>query len=501
MSPAIIVRLWPRTSQAVEGDPRYRLPRWLLQRGLGLVYLIAFLVAVNQFLPLTGEHGLLPVPTFVKQVPFHDAPSLFYLFPIDRAFTVAAWLGVVLAALVVAGIADGYATWLSMLVWTLLWAIYLSFVNVGQTFYAFGWESMLLEAGFYAIFLGSRKSAPRAIPIWLLRWMLFRVMFGAGLIKLRGDPCWRNFTCLDYYYETQPMPNPLSWYFHWAPAWMHRAGVGFNHFVELAVPFAYFAPQPIATIAGVVTIVFQSLLMLSGNLSFLNLLTMVLAFSTLDGRILAKFLRVRLPEFAPPGRVVHYGMTALAAVVGILSIQPAVNMLSPGQLMNFNYNPLHLVNTYGAFGSINRTRYEVVVEGTNDPSPGDTTQWREYEFRAKPGDPSRTPPQIAPYHLRLDWLMWFAAMSRYEQEPWFVNFMGKLLQGDRQVSALLRTNPFPDRPPRYVRARLYLYRFTTPAERKASGNWWHRELVGLWFPEVSLDTPGFRRFLLEQGWL
>jgi hypothetical protein len=480
---------------------RYRLPRLLFQRGLGLVYLIAFLVAVNQFRPLLGEHGLLPVPIFLKQVSFLDAPSIFFLFPNDKAFAAAAWLGVFLAVLALTGVADRYETWWSMLVWSLLWAIYLSFVNVGQVFYGFGWESMLLEAGFFAIFLGGRNSAPRAIPIWILRWMLFRVMFGAGLIKLRGDTCWKNFTCLDYYYETQPMPNPLSWYFHWSPVWMHRAGVGFNHFVELAVPFGYFAPQPVATIAGIFTIVFQLLLMGSGNLSFLNLLTIALALPTLDGRILSKIVSTRPPAIHPPGRVVKYGMLGLAALVGILSIPTVLNMLSPGQLMNFNFNPLHLVNTYGAFGSIGRTRYEVVVEGTNDPSPTPSTQWREYEFRGKPGSPTRTPPQIAPYHLRLDWLMWFAAMSRYSDEPWFINFMAKLLQGDPGALGLLATNPFPDRPPRFVRGQLYLYRFTTPQASKASGAWWQRELAGPWFPEVSMETPGFRRILVEQGWL
>ncbi|HYW43634.1 MAG TPA: lipase maturation factor family protein [Bryobacteraceae bacterium] len=485
----------------MEGASRYWLPRLLFQHGLGLIYLIAFLVAVNQFRPLLGEHGLLPVPLFVKQVSFRDAPSLFFLFPNDRAFCAAAWIGVFLSGLALTGVSDRFGTWLSMLVWAILWLIYLSFVNVGQVFYGFGWESMLLEAGFFAIFLGSRNSAPRAVPIWILRWMLFRVMFGAGLIKLRGDACWKDLTCLDYHYETQPMPNLLSWYFHWAPAWTHHGGVWFNHFVELAIPFGYFAPQPIATIAGIFTIVFQLLLMFSGNLSFLNLLTIVLALPALDCRILSKIIPAHPPAFQPPGRAVRYGMVCLAAVVGILSIPPALNMLSPGQLMNFNYNPLHLVNTYGAFGSINRTRYEVAVEGTADPSPTPSTPWREYEFQGKPGDIGRRPPQIAPYHLRLDWLMWFAAMSRYTEEPWFVNLMAKLLQGDGGTLGLLRTNPFPDRPPRYVRARLYMYRFTTPEERQAGGEWWRRELVGPWFPEVSLDTPGFRRILLEQGWL
>jgi hypothetical protein len=169
--------------------------------------------------------------------------------------------------------------------------------------------------------------------------------------------------------------------------------------------------------------------------------------------------------------------------------------------MNASYNPFHLVGTYGAFGSITRTRYEVIVEGTADASLTPATAWREYEFKGKPGDTSRMPAQIAPYHLRLDWLMWFAAMSRYEQQPWFVNFVAKLLQGDTDTLGLLRANPFPERPPRYVRAQLYEYHFTTPAERRATGRWWKREYAGEWFPPVSLDDAGFRGVLRRQGWL
>jgi hypothetical protein len=360
---------------------------------------------------------------------------------------------------------------------------------------------MLGEAGFYAIFLGARNMAPVPAMFWILRWMEFRVMFGAGLIKLRGDPCWKDLTCLDTHFETQPMPNPLTWYFHWLPPWMHHRGVIVNHFVELAVPFGYFAPQPVATIAGLITIAFQFTLMLSGNLSFLNLLTVVLAIPTLDRRLLAHIVRVKTPALALPGMGLEWTTAALSVVVALLSVPVVLNMLSPGQLMNYSYNPLELVNTYGAFGSINRTRYEVVVEGTDATELIPAAKWREYEFRGKPGDVRRRPPQIAPYHLRLDWLMWFAAMSQIGEEPWFVNFTAKLLTGDREVLSLLEYNPFPDHPPHWVRARLYLYRFTAPEERRESGAWWKRELVGSWFPEVSLDTPGFRSLLQERGWM
>jgi hypothetical protein len=293
----------------------------------------------------------------------------------------------------------------------------------------------------------------------------------------------------------------LSWYFHWLPAWVHHGGVFFNHFVELIVPFGYFAPQPVATIAGGLTILFQLLLMLSGNLSFLNLLTIVLAIPTLDARFLRKLCPVLAPELRWAGPALRYATAGLGVLVILLSISPALNMISPGQLMNYAYNPLQLVNTYGAFGSISKMRYQVVVEGSSATDPALESEWREYEFKGQPGDRLRSPPQIAPYHLRLDWLMWFASMSPYTQEPWFVNFMAKLLEGDGGVLGLLRTNPFPGHVPRFVRARLYVYRFTTPQEKRDTGSWWKREMVSTYFPEVSLETPGFRQVLVEQGWL
>ena len=477
----------------------YWLSRFLFQRGLAIVYLIAFLAALNQWLPLLGERGLLPAASYIKQVSFRIAPSLFHFSSKDSTFLAAAWLGIALSLIAVSGLSERYGAWLSMLVWAMMWALYISFVNVGQIFYAFGWESILLEAGFYTIFLGSTHMAPSRIMIWILRWLAFRVMFGAGLIKLRGDPCWRDWTCLDYHYETQPMPNPLSWFFHWSPQWTHRAGVGFNHFAELIVPFAYFLPQPFAGIAGLITIVFQGLIMASGNLSWLNFLTIILAIPTLDDRILA-FIPLRAPELLAQPLLYRVVVGALAAVVAAMSVNPITNMLSPRQAMNLNYNPLHLVGTYGAFGSITRTRDEVIVEGTDEVVLTPSTKWREYEFKGKPGALDRMPPQIAPYHLRLDWLMWFAAMSDYAQHPWFVHLMAKLLEGDQATLRLLKNDPFPGKPPRYVRALLYEYHFTSPAERKQTGNWWKREPAGSYFPVVGLDTPGFRSVLEQQGW-
>jgi Lipase maturation factor len=455
----------------------YWYTRFVFERALAAIYLVAFLVAANQFIPLLGERGLLSAPSFIRQIPFRYAPSLFYLSPTDSAFRTAAWSGVVLSGVALLGW-PWLRTWpASAVVWGLLWVLYLSFVNVGQTFYGFGWESLLLETGFLAIFLGGSGEAPNRIVVWLLRWVLFRIMFGAGLIKLRGDPCWRDLTCLDYYFETQPMPNPLSWYFHWLPRSVLHGGVVFNHLAELIVPFGYFLPQPIASVAGAITIVFQLTLIVSGNLSWL---TIVLAISTIGDKWLSWIITAR--QISPSGAIHDFAVYGLLAVVGLLSIAPTLNMLSPSQVMNTSFEPLQLVNTYGAFGSITKERNEIVIEGTADERVTAQTVWREYEFKGKPGDPMRRPPQVAPYHLRLDWLMWFAAMATPAEHPWFTPLLARLLDGDRATLSLLRSNPFPDGPPRYIRARYYHYRFTTPQERRATGAWWHRELIGEYFP-------------------
>ncbi len=465
--------------------PGYWYSRFVFERALALLYLIAFLCAANQFVPLLGERGLLPISSFVRVVPFRASPSLFFYASSDGVIRVAAWLGAALSGLVLIGYPQQWGTAFSAMAWGALWVLYLSFVNVGQTFYAFGWESLLLETGFFAIFAGGSATTPSSVLMWIWRWVLFRVMFGAGLIKLRGDPCWRDLTCLNYYFETQPIPNPLSWYLHWLPQVIHRAGVVFNHIAELGVPFLYFAPQPFAAIGGLLTIAFQLTLIVSGNLSWLNWITVVLCIPTLDDRWWAA-LPVTPPVLEAPAAGHRIAVAGVAVIVAVLSIKPVLNMLSAGQLMNYSYNPLHLVNTYGAFGSITRTRHEIVIEGTSDPLISDKTEWRAYEFKGKPGDVSRLPPQIAPYHLRLDWLMWFAAMSEPSEHPWFMALLGKLLEGDRETLALLRTNPFPDHPPRWVRAVFYEYHFTSADERRTTGHWWTRREIGLYMPPVAL---------------
>jgi len=486
------------TSWLKPGD--YWMARLVLEKAVGALFLIAFLNALNQFKPLLGEKGLLPVPLFVKAVPPKESPSLFFFFPSDKAFTICAWIGVALAATILSGIVDAY-TWALFPIWAISWALYLSFVNVGQTFYGFGWESILLEAGAYGAFLGAITTTPQIAVIWMFRWLLFRVMFGAGLIKQRGDSCWRDLTCLNYHYETQPIPNPLSWYFHHGPRWSKKGGVLFNHFAELIVPFGYFLPQPIGSIAGALTILFQLLIFLSGNLSWLNALTAVLALSCFDDGTLARILTARVHISHSPDIAFRILTGAIAMLVVVLSIKPLRNLMSSRQVMNTVYNRFHFVGTYGAFGGITRTRYEIVVEGTEDAAITASTKWLEYEFKGTPGDTRRMPPQIAPYHLRLDWLMWFAAMGSYQRYPWFVHFIAKLLEGDKAVLSLLKSNPFPNQPPHYVRALLYHYRFSTAEIKKKTGQWWVREPVGAYFPAVSLQSPSLRIMLQQMRWI
>lgn len=478
----------------------YTLTRFCFQRFLGFIYLTAFLVTLDQFRPLIGSHGLIPAQLFMKRVKFWEAPSLFWVNSSDQFLALIAGAGVLLSFAAATGLSERFGMGVSVAVWSLLWLFYLSFVNIGQVFYSFGWETLLLEIGFLAIFLGSRETSPPAVIIWLLRWVLFRVLLGAGLIKLRGDSCWRDLTCLIYHYETQPLPNPLSWYFHQFPPIAHKGGVLFTHFTELVAPWGLFFPGTIGYAAGIFSILFQVVLILSGNLSWLNYETLLLSVACFDDRILSRFIPLDASLLEPITGIRQGVLTALTFLILILSIQPTLNLFSSRQIMNTSFEPLHLVNTYGAFGSVTRQRMEIIIEGTDDSRLSESTKWREYEFKAKPGDVRRRPRWVSPYHYRLDWLMWFAAMSKYYYHPWFLNLAAKLLAGDRDTLKLLARNPFPGAPPRWIRAELYEYRFASPEERK-KGNWWSRVRAKEYLPPLSLEDTQFRELLREQGWL
>ncbi|MGH1523409.1 lipase maturation factor family protein [Leifsonia sp. L25] len=470
----------------------YTIAREILQRGVAALYVVAFLSAVAQFPALLGEHGLLPAPRFLRSTYARRQPTLFRWRYSDRLLRAVAWTGAALAALVVVGVLQLTPSYVFVPVFLIVWFLYLSIANIGQTFYGFGWESLICEAGFTVAFLGSGDTAPPITIVILVRWLVFRLEFGAGMIKMRGDRSWRDLTALYYHHETQPMPNPLSRTAHLLPKWWHRVEVLGNHFAQLIVPWLLFLPQPVASAAAALVILTQLWLVATGNFAWLNWITIVLAFAGVsDGAwrwISGGAIHVRVGAADVP---LWFAVVALlvSAFLVALSWWPLRNLFRRRQLMNASFNRWHLVNAYGAFGSVTKERYEVVVEGTADDPHDPGAEWREYGFRGKPGDPRRLPRQYAPYHLRLDWLMWFLALGSRDS-PWFEVFLLRLLEADRPTLRLLRLDPFGGRAPRSVRARMFLYRFATHAEKRATGDRWVRTEVGTLVPPVALRDGG-----------
>ena len=506
-------RIAGRLTHDDPAGPGYGLTRFVLLRLLGLVYLMAFATLVNQGPALIGRHGLLPVGDFLddavaelgsRAAGFRALPSVFWLADGDPALLVAGWTGVGLAALLLAG----YGNALTLAV---LAALQVSISNVGQTFYAFGWEIQLVETGFLCIFLvplaDGRPLARRPPPlaaIWLLRWLAVRIMWGAGLIKLRGDPCWRDLTCLDFHFETQPIPNPLSPWFHALHPAVHKAGVLFNYLAELVAPFFAFGPRRARYAAGAVMAALQIVLLASGNLSFLNWLTLVPILACFDDglwrRVLPRALVARADAAragAAPSRAQGVVTAGLVALVAFLSVSPVKNLLSGQQVMNTSFTSLPLVNTYGAFGTVGRERDQLVIEGTQDQSVTPNTRWTAYQPKCQPADPARRPCWMSPYHYRLDWLLWFAAMGSPREYPWAVRLVWRLLEGDRATLGLLAGDPFGGAPPRFVRVELYRYRFAAPGAK----TWWERTRLGPWLPPLSREDESLRGFLRRGGWL
>jgi hypothetical protein len=506
-------------TETLPSSPRpadsYWLTRFAILRLLGFVYAVAFLAAAMQILPLIGSHGLLPVDSFLAAVKnalgstsagFVRLPSLFWFDHSDTALQLASWIGVILSCVVFAGYGNA-------IVMAVLWMLYMSIVHVGQDWYGYGWEIQLLETGFLAIFLCPLldgrpfpKRDPPLVMIWLFRWLIFRIMLGAAIIKLRGDPAWRNLTALYYHFETQPIPNPLSRCFHFLPHWMLKGGVLFNFLAELIAPWFAFYPRIARHIAGLIMVAFQFSLILGGDLSFLNWLTIVPALACFDDSFWAKLLpravvnrAIAAAAAAQPSRPMRNAAWTVAAIVGVLSVLPVSNMLSPRQIMNTSFDPLDLVNTYGAFGSVGRERLNVIFEGTDATALDANTVWKAYPYKALPVELNRTPPQIAPYQPRLDWQMWFASMSTANEYPWTLHLVWKLLHNDPGALSLFGGNPFSKKPPRYIRAMLYRYAFARPGNPE--GDWWTREKLGVWLPPLSVDDPRLLELLKEAGWL
>ncbi|KAM3859979.1 lipase maturation factor 1 [Diretmus argenteus] len=513
----------------------YWLTRIVLLRAIAFIYFVAFSVAYNQNKQLIGEHGLMPCRDYLNSVKRYvggkiGAAALAYtpsiLWFLDWSDMDANLDAIALAGLALSGfvLVTGTA---NMVIMATLWVLYHSLVSVGQLWYSFGWESQLLETGFLGIFLCPvwtlsqvpRRCPPSLVSIWTFRWLVVRIMLGAGLIKLRVDKCWRDLTCMDYHYETQPVPNPMSYYMHRSPWWFHRFETLSNHFIELVVPFFTFLGRRMCMVNGLIQILFQVTLIVSGNLSFLNWLTIVPSLACFDDASLGflfgsgggakkAVLEIQAEDEAGHTPKPTKGMLmrrvvniSLGVLIGYLSVPVVMNLLSSRQVMNTSFDPLRIVNTYGAFGSITKERTEVIFQGTLSPDPKDPAAvWEEFQFLCKPGDIYRRPCLLSPYHYRLDWLMWFAAFQTYEQSEWVIHVAGRLLANDSTVLSLIDHNPFHGRDsPRWVRGEHFRYKFTQPGSSSAAeGKWWLRRRIGAYFPPVDLD--GLRGYFQSRNW-
>lgn len=483
----------------------HRRTRSILLRGLGLVYLSAFGSLAVQLDGLIGSRGILPAAGYLDHIgqmlgkkldTLWQVPTIFWLDASDLALHAVCWGGVGLSLLLIAGILPGPCL-------ALLWLFYLSMTVVGQEFLSFQWDILLLESGLLALLLTPWRwrldradDEPGPFSIWLFRWLVFRLMFESGAVKIAaGDPTWLSWRALDYHYQTQPIPTWTSWYVHQMPAWFHRMSIGFMFFAELIAPFFVFGPRVLRRVGFASLVMLQVLILSTGNYGFFNLLAIVLCLSVLDDAdygTLARPFRRRGSDRPPPAprrwsrprRITVWiaggVLTAVTAGQLIETVWPRATIPMPVQMMAQAIEPLRSANAYGLFRVMTTERPEITVEGSDDG-----IMWKPYRFRWKPDESDRRPRFATPHMPRLDWQMWFAALGGdCRASPWFLRFEQRLLEGTPEVVTLLRESPFPDHPPKRIRARLALYRFT----RWGARDWWESEEVGLFCPPIGLEA-------------
>jgi hypothetical protein len=499
------------SAETPAAQPSYLLVRWLFLRGLAVVFAIAFLSLWVQIHGLVGSRGILPIGEFLEFVRERlggtastQLPTLCWLSASDGSLDLQCGSGLLLSVLLCAGVAP-------RLCLALLWALYLSVSVAGQEFLSFQWDVLLLEAAAFAIPFApgtwrpglARERPPSTVALWLVRWLLFRLMFASGVVKLTsGDPCWcyGDFSALTYHYWTQPLPTVFAWYADHLPLWFQKASCVVMYAIEIGLPFLMFVGRRARQVAFAGLVLLQILIALTGNYGFFNLLTILLCLPLLDDATVARILPRRLVDAArsapapTPGplalRIAGASLAALVALftgakmldrTGLLARAGVDDLLSPIAGLEREIAPFRTLNDYGLFRVMTRQRLEIEIEGSDDG-----VAWKPYVFRWKPGPVDRAPVWVAPHMPRLDWQMWFAVFAPPRQSPWVERLLARILEGSPPVLALLGTNPFPERPPRFVRARLHEYRFTTPEERAATGAWWSRKDAGTFLGARSL---------------
>ena len=488
-------------------ENNFSLSVWLFLRLLGLVYLSAFLSYWVQLPGLVGENGILPAKILLEASSYNLGQKAFYYFPTlawlnssDLFLESLSVLGVVLSIVLIAG-------YFTLPIVIILYALHLSLVVVGQNFMSFQWDALLLEAGFLAIFISPRNlitgslnsPPPSRILIFLFWFLLFRLMFSSGIGKIVSrDPTWKNLTALNFHYFTQPLPNPVSWYVHQLPELFHKLSVLIMLFIETIVPLFYFAPRTLRHIAGILTVLLQIIIMITGNYTYFNILTITICILLFDNKFLdnlipenmkKKFINDKISESVSLSFFKKSAIFCLAVIIiffGTLQLYTTVfgywNLPIKMQNIVKSISPMRTFNRYGLFTVMTTKRPEIVIEGSDDG-----VNWKEYKFKYKPSDLDGKLPFVAPYQPRLDWQMWFAALGSYQNNPWFIKFIEHLGKNSPEVINLLLYNPFPDNPPKYFRALSYDYKFTDFEERNKTGNIWKRELIGIYLPESRLN--------------
>jgi hypothetical protein len=469
---------------------------------LGLTYLLAFWSLHAQILGLIGHDGILPAAQYMDRARefvttehvgldrFRLLPTLCWLSAGDGFLRALCLGGLALAGLLIAGV-------LPAVVVPLLWIDYVSLTVVAREFFSYQWDALLLETGILAIVvtpfvLRERLRSPIDPPrlgVWLMWWLLFRLIFGSGLVKLAsGDPTWRNLTALAFHYETQPIPTPLAWYAHQLPLWVDRGSTAAVLAIEVFAPFFILGPRRLRHLTAGLFGGLQAVIALTGNYAFFNLLTASLCLLLLDDASLGARQAYGIGDrgvlIPRAGLAMAIGVAVITVPVSGLALMTRVGIGGPLVPLVAPFAdliaPLRSVNAYGLFAVMTTTRPEIVVEGSDDG-----LEWKAYEFVYKPGDPRRRPPWVAPHQPRLDWQMWFAALGRYDDEPWFDAFCQRLLAASPDVLRLLASDPFGGRPPRFVRATLYRYRFSDWTTGRAERVWWTHERLGDYSPVLS----------------
>ena len=456
----------------------------LFPRLLGVIYLFMFMPFLFQIKALVGKEGILPIEPLLRRYQkhlglkrFYWVPSVFWAGASDKALVAVPAIGSVLACLLIAGFHP-------CILLPILILLHISIITAGQDFLSFGWEMFFCEISYNTILI-SMTGDLNLFAWFSINLLLFRFHLKSGTSKLQSqDPSWRNLMALKYHYETQPIPNALAWYVHKLPLWFHKFSTAAVLFLEIVVPFGVFGGETIRMFTFAALFFLQVAIWISGNYSYLNYLTAVFVTLLLSDKYLAPYFTA---VSYPSGPALHSAVSVAALLLIALQLMRLWNDFfhNPriASLLVY-FEPFYLANRYGIFAVMTTKRYEVVIEGSDD-----NETWKEYLFRYKPSEVDRRPRQIAPFQPRLDWSAWFLPFRDFSDEPWFQSFIYCLLSGNKQVLKLLRHNPFPDKPPRYMRVQMYLYTYSDTKLKKETGQWWVREYVGQFSPTVSLRQP------------